>query len=394
MTYNFVTVTGSFPGKAGTVTFTPPPEVTDLTTTVPVLGPGTFAYALSGGSFTSAPLLATDNVGLLPPAWSYQVTVALAGQKAYSYPALIPAANGTTATLSSLPVSASGGGSTEGFNNPMSAAGDMITGGASGVASRLAGNTTAVRQYLTQTGTGSASTAPAWGTITTTDLPAATTSTQGAVILDAVATDIQPPGTQSAGGTATTKATYADHVHPPGLNPLPSWTGYTIWTGDPMTGSPTRTAATIAALYASGNLYVTRFVLGAAVNINGFLNFYWVQPTGGTPANCFAGLYDSGGNRKYATTDLTSTATGAQRLSMSLSTLAAGTYYFASLVGTQGVTGGGFALFSNASSVFQNASTDTRPYRMGVLGAQSTLPTTLTYSSFAQGNAYPWFAID
>ena len=269
--YNYVTVSGTFPTLTGTVTFTPPQQVTDVTATTHVLGPGAFTCAVSGGSFTSPPLLATDNVGLLPPGWDYTTTVALTGQKAYSYPVLIPGANGTTATLSSLPVSASGGGNTEGFNNPMQVLGDMITGGASGVATRVAGNTSAVRQYLTQTGTGSASAAPAWGTIATADLPTATTSAQGAVILDGVATDIQPPGTQSAGGTTTTKASYADHVHPPCLNPLPSWTGYTVWTGDPMAGATSRVAATVGALYAGGNLYVTRFVLAAPVTVNGFL---------------------------------------------------------------------------------------------------------------------------
>lgn len=394
MAYNYVTVSGTFATLTGTVTFTPPQQVTDLTGTVHILGPGVFTCTVSGGSFTSPPLLATDNLGLLPAGWDYTATVALTGQNAYSYPVLIPGANGTTATLSSLPVSASGGGSGEGFNNPMSAAGDTIYGGASGVATRLAGNTTAVRQYYTQTGTGSASAAPAWGTIASADLPAAGTVTAGAVILDSVATDIQPAGTQSAGGTATTKAAYADHVHPSGLNPLPSWAGYTVWTGDPMTGATSRVAATVSALYSSGNLYLTRFVLGGPVTINGFLSFYWVQPTGGTPANCYAGLYDSGGTRRFTTADLTSTATGALRQNMSLTSLAAGTYYFASLIGTQGTAGGGFALFSNASSVYQDATTDTKPYRMGVLGVQSTLPTTLTFSSFAQANAYPWFAID
>lgn len=171
MAYNYVTVSGTFPTLTGTVTFTPPQQVTDLTGTVHILGPGAFTCTVSGGSFTSPPLLATDNVGLLPAGWDYTATVALTGQNAYSYPVLIPGANGTTATLSSLPVSASGGGSGEGFNNPMTTLGDMITGGASGAAARLAGNTTAVKQYLTQTGTGSASAAPAWGTIATSDLP-------------------------------------------------------------------------------------------------------------------------------------------------------------------------------------------------------------------------------
>lgn len=49
-----------------------------------------------------------------------------------------------------------------GFANPMTTLGDLIYGGASGVATRLAGNTTTTAEVLTQTGTGSASAAPVW----------------------------------------------------------------------------------------------------------------------------------------------------------------------------------------------------------------------------------------
>lgn len=46
--------------------------------------------------------------------------------------------------------------------NPMTTLGDIIYGGASGVATRLAGNTTTTQKFLTQTGTGSVSAAPAY----------------------------------------------------------------------------------------------------------------------------------------------------------------------------------------------------------------------------------------
>jgi hypothetical protein len=171
MSYNYVTVTGSFPGQSGTVTFAPP-AVTDLTGTIPVLGPGTFAYAVSGGSFTTAPLLATDNAALLPAAWKWNVTVALSGARAYTYPVLIPSTGGSTVTLTALPVSASGGGAAAAFSNPMTTLGDLIYGGTAGVATRIAGSTSGTRNFFTQTGTGSASAAPAWATIAASDLPA------------------------------------------------------------------------------------------------------------------------------------------------------------------------------------------------------------------------------
>ena len=49
-----------------------------------------------------------------------------------------------------------------GITNPMTTLGDIIYGAASGVATRLAGNTTTTQKFLTQTGTGSASAAPAY----------------------------------------------------------------------------------------------------------------------------------------------------------------------------------------------------------------------------------------
>lgn len=105
MAYNYVTVTGSFPGQSGTVTFTPSSAVTDLTGTVAVLGPVVFACLLSGGAFTSPPLLASDNPGLLPAGWTWEVQVELQGATPYGYPVLVPSSPPST-TLSALSVSA------------------------------------------------------------------------------------------------------------------------------------------------------------------------------------------------------------------------------------------------------------------------------------------------
>lgn len=127
MSYNYVTVSGSFPTLTGTVTFTPPAEVTDLTGTIPVQGPGPFPCTVAGGSFASVPLLATDNHGLLPAGWTYNATVALTGQRAYTYPVLIPAAGGSTAVLSALPVSAAGGGGSFGDVTSVTAGDASVT---------------------------------------------------------------------------------------------------------------------------------------------------------------------------------------------------------------------------------------------------------------------------
>lgn len=60
-----------------------------------------------------------------------------------------------------------------GFANPMTTLGDTIYGAASGSATRLAGNTTTTRQYLSQTGTGTASAAPVWSQISGSDVTGA-----------------------------------------------------------------------------------------------------------------------------------------------------------------------------------------------------------------------------
>lgn len=75
--------------------------------------------------------------------------------------------------------------------NPMTTLGDSIYGGASGAVTRLAGNTTATKNFLVQTGNGTISAAPAWGTIASGDVPALTftgdvTGTQGATVVSLV----------------------------------------------------------------------------------------------------------------------------------------------------------------------------------------------------------------
>lgn len=57
------------------------------------------------------------------------------------------------------------------FTNPMSTLGDTIYGGASGVGTRLAGNTTTTKKFLTQTGDSVNSAAPGWNVLIGSDLP-------------------------------------------------------------------------------------------------------------------------------------------------------------------------------------------------------------------------------
>ena len=54
--------------------------------------------------------------------------------------------------------------------SPMTTLGDIEYENSTPIGARLAGNTTSTKEFLTQTGTGSVSAAPAWGTIANTDL--------------------------------------------------------------------------------------------------------------------------------------------------------------------------------------------------------------------------------
>jgi|GEM_PF-1055539 len=60
-----------------------------------------------------------------------------------------------------------------GFANPMTTLGDIMYGGISGTATRLAGNTTTGKQYLSQTGDGTNSAAPSWSSIAGSDITGA-----------------------------------------------------------------------------------------------------------------------------------------------------------------------------------------------------------------------------
>lgn len=90
--------------------------------------------------------------------------------------------------------------------------GDLVYENSTPAPARLAGNISATKNFLTQTGTGSVSAVPAWGTIAAGDLPGATTSVQGAVILDGTASDIKPTSTAAAAGSRG-QAADASHVH-------------------------------------------------------------------------------------------------------------------------------------------------------------------------------------
>ena len=63
--------------------------------------------------------------------------------------------------------------------SPITTLGDIIYGSATNTSSRLAGNTTSTKNFLVQTGTGTVSAAPSWGTIAAADVPTLNQNTTG-----------------------------------------------------------------------------------------------------------------------------------------------------------------------------------------------------------------------
>jgi hypothetical protein len=86
--------------------------------------------------------------------------------------------------------------------NPMTTLGDIIYENSTPAATRLAGNTTSTKKFLTQTGTGSASAAPGWNTIATGDVPTLNQNTSGSAASLSATLIVAQGGT----GLATTTA--------------------------------------------------------------------------------------------------------------------------------------------------------------------------------------------
>lgn len=152
---------------------------------------------------------------------------------------------------------------------PMTTLGDTIYGGASGTGTRLAGNTSATKNFLIQTGNGSVSAAPTWGTIAAGDVPTLNQNTTGTALnitassntslttlSNLVSIGTITTGTWSAttialnkGGTGqTTKAAAFD-----ALSPM-SASGDVIYGGTSGTGTRLAIGSTNQVLTVSGGL--------------------------------------------------------------------------------------------------------------------------------------------
>jgi hypothetical protein len=231
----------------------------------------------------------------------------------------------TGAATASLPLSVANGGTGQtsagnAFNalSPNTALGDITYGSGANTSTRLAGNTTSTKNFLTQTGNGSVSAAPGWGAIAAADLPTGTTSTKGALQLDGTASDIVALSTQATSVGTTGKAADGGHVHP-----VYAWgaSDYGLIT---MAFDPAVAVNNATALATAGTLYVIRLHLPVAQNITNIV--IYLSAAGGTltTGQCFAALYQ-GGSKLGVTADQASAwgSTGLKTMAISGGAVAA-----------------------------------------------------------------------
>ena len=124
---------------------------------------------------------------------------------------------GTGISVSGSPVSLGGTVTitNNGYASPLTTLGDMLYENATPANARLAGNTTATKQFLSQTGNGTISAAPAWATIQASDLPGS---------FSGFANPTASIGLSAVNGSATT-AMRSDAAPSLDVSIAPTWTG-------------------------------------------------------------------------------------------------------------------------------------------------------------------------
>lgn len=298
-------------GFAGTVaTATTTPAITLSTSITGLLkGNGTAISAATSGTDYSAGTSALATGILKSTTTTGALSIAVAGD----FPTLNQNTTGTAANVTGIVSIANGGtGQTTAsaaFDaiSPMTALGDLIYGGAAGTDTRLAGNTTATKQFLSQTGNGSVSSAPVWQQPAVADLSDTKTGTGSIVLATSptfTGTPTLPTGTiattQTAGNNTTAIATtafvtainnnasYRTILNSAGSHTAAKAAGtYAMGYGDPIAVSGTGTLYPIATIYIAAADYPTVNGITTKLRIRAQLYTNDVAPTG----NFTFGLY-------------------------------------------------------------------------------------------------------
>lgn len=146
------------------------------TGTISSTAAGTSGYLLTSNA-TSAPTYQQLNLG---------TSAAITGQLPFGNIANVAAnslmGNNTGSPAAPISLSAAQVNTLLGsLSNPMTTLGDLIYGGASGATTRLAGDTSNTRKFLRELSSGGVAAAPAWDTLTGSDLPNPSASTLGGI---------------------------------------------------------------------------------------------------------------------------------------------------------------------------------------------------------------------
>jgi hypothetical protein len=263
-----------------------------------------------------------------------------------------------------------------GFANPMNTLGDVIYGNGSGTPTRLAGNTTAVKQYLSQTGTGTVSAAPIWSAITGADVT-------GAALTKTDDTNV----TLTLGGTPTTSLLRATSI-------TVGWTG-TLADGR-IASAATWNAKENALTFSAPLSRATNTIsIPVATSLaNGYLSSTDWSTFNGKQATITLTTTGSSGASTFVTNTLnipnyTLSGLGGQPLATNLTSLAALTYVSTSFV--KMTAAGTFALDTNTYYLSSNPSGYTNNTGTVTSVAALTLGTTGTdlSSTVATGTTTP-----
>ena len=349
------------------------------------------------------------------------------------------------------------------FISPMTTPGDMIDGGASGAATRLAGNTTSTKNFLTSTGSGGTANTPGWGTIAASDvpvlnqnttrtssnetdivevvssstglgsvtayavvtggatstsslqtvaalgssgqvltsqgagslpvfqtIPTGTTSAAGILQLDGTATDIQPLGTQAAGGKG--QPADAQHVHPLPAGFYPADAGYLEWSYDPVVISAS------TALAGTASIYLVRINIRVARTVTNVVTYLGTLGGGLTTGENFAGLYSSGGSLIGTSADQasswnTGSSTGVKTVALTGGPFSVPAGFCWAAFMYNGSTAPSFGRAFNVTAAISNAGFAATTARFATATGGTVLPGTINTSNNSLNATEYWAAL-